>query len=49
MHDFRVSLRLGMMLFMVSRVKKSIWKCFRSMEQDLESFGLKLKNWFWKG
>ena len=28
MHDFGVSLRLGMMVFMVSRVKQSILKCF---------------------
>ena len=38
-----------MMVFMVSRVKQSIWKGFRSMEQDLESFGLWLENWLWKG
>ena len=41
MHDFGVSLRLGMM---VSRVKQSIWKGFGSMEPDLESFGLWLEN-----
>ena len=34
-----------MMVFVVSRVKQSIWKIFRSMELDLESFGLRLKNW----
>ena len=44
-HKFGVSLRLRMMVCMVSRVKQSIWKGFRSMEQDLESFGLRLKNW----
>ena len=43
MHDFGVSLRLEMMVFMVSRMKQSIWKKFRSMEQNLESFGLRLK------
>ena len=48
MHEFAVSLRLEMMIFMVSRVKQSIWKEFRSMEQDLESFGLWLENWIWK-
>ena len=48
MHDFGVSLRLRMMVFMVFRVKQSIWKCFRSMKQDLESFVLMLKNWLWK-
>ena len=31
-----VSLRLGIVVFMVSRVKQSIWKGFRSMELDLE-------------
>ena len=45
MHKFGVSLRLGMMIFMVSRVKQS----FRSMKQDLESFWLRLKNWLWRG
>ena len=49
MHEFGVSLRLGMMVFMVSRVKQGIWKGFRGMEQDFESFGLRLKNWLWKG
>ena len=48
MHDFEVSLRLGMMVFMVSRVKQRIWKGFGSMEPDLESFGLWLENWIWK-
>ena len=51
MHDFRVFLRLRtmvFMVFMVSRVKQSIWTCFRSMELDLESFGLWLENWIWK-
>ena len=33
-----------MMVFMVSRVKQGFWKDFRGMEQDLESFGLRLKN-----
>ena len=28
MQDFGVYIRLGMMVFMVSRVKQSIWKCF---------------------
>ena len=37
-----------MMICMVSKVKQSIWKGFRSMEQDLENFGLKLKIWLWK-
>ena len=41
-------LRLGMMVCMVSRVKQSIWKCFRSMEPDLESLGLRLKIWLWE-
>ena len=48
MHDFGVSLRLGMMVSRVSRVTQSIWKGFGSMEPDLESFGLWLKNWIWK-
>ena len=30
--------------FMVSKVKQGFWKGFRGMEQDLESFGLRLKN-----
>ena len=40
MHEFGVSLRLGKMVCMVSRVKQSIWKGFGSMEPDLESMGL---------
>ena len=48
MHEFEVSLRLGKMVCKVSRVKQSIWKGFRSMELDLESFGLRLKIWSWK-
>ena len=32
-----------MMVFIVPRVKQSIWKGFLSMELDLESFGLRLK------
>ena len=44
MREFRVSLKLGMMVCMVSRVKQSIWKCFRSMKPDLESLGLWLEN-----
>ena len=44
MHNLGVSLRLGMMVFMVSFVKQSIWKCFRSMQLDLKSFRLRLKN-----
>ena len=43
MHDFGVSLRLGIIVSMVSRVKHSIWKGFGSMELDLESFC-----WGWK-
>ena len=49
MHEFGVSLRLGKMVCMVSRVKQSIWKGFRSMKLDLENFGLRLKIWLWKG
>ena len=37
-----------MMVFMISRLKKSIWKGFCSMEPDLESLDLCLKNWIWK-
>ena len=48
MHEYGVSLRLWMMVCMVSRVKQSIWKKFRSMEPNLESFWLWLENWFWK-
>ena len=36
------------MVFMVSRMKLSIWEGCRSMEQDLESLGLWLENWIWK-
>ena len=49
MHEFGVSLRLWEMVFMASRVKQSISKSFIIMEQDLESFGLRLKIWLWKG
>ena len=45
MHEFGVSLRLGKMLCMVSKVNQSIWKWFRSMEQKLERFGLWLDDW----
>ena len=38
MHEFGVSLRLGMLVCMVSRVKQT----------NLESFGLWLENWIWK-
>ena len=37
-----------MMVFMVSRVKQSLWKGFRSMEPDLESFWMWLENWIRK-
>ena len=37
-----------MMVFIFPRVKQSIWKGFRSMEPDLESFSLWLENWIWK-
>ena len=37
-----------MMIFMVSRVKQGFWKGFRGMEQNLESFGLRLKFWLRK-
>ena len=40
MHDFRAYIRLGMVVFMVSKVKKRIWKGFLIMEQDLVSFGV---------
>ena len=41
MHEFGVSLKLGNMVCMVSRVNQSIWKGFRSMEKklDLEVWG----------
>ena len=42
MNKFGVSLRLWKMICMVSRVKQCIWKGFRSMELNLESFGLYL-------
>ena len=45
MHRLKVSLRLGKMVCMVSKVKQSICKCFKSMELDFESFGLRLKIW----
>ena len=37
MYEFGDSLRLGRIVFMVSRVKQSILKGFISMGQDLES------------
>ena len=40
MHELGVYLRLRMMV--------CIWKGFRSMEPDLESFELSLENWIWK-
>ena len=48
MHEFRVSLRLRNMVFIISSVKQSIWKYFIIIEQDLESFSLRLKIWLWK-
>ena len=48
MYEFGTSQRLGMMVFMVSRMKQCIWKGCRSMEQDLKSLGLWLENWIWK-
>ena len=45
MHKFWVCLTLGKMVCIVSRVKQSIWKCFRNMELDLECSGLRLKIW----
>ena len=39
MHELRISLRLGIMVFKVFfRIKQGFWK-----EQDYESFGLRLK------
>ena len=49
MHEFGVSLRLGKMVCMISKAKQSIWKDFKIMELDLESFGLSLKICVWKG
>ena len=40
MHELEVSLRLGMMVF---RIKQGFWKSFKGIEQDYESFGLRLK------
>ena len=48
MYEFGASQRLGMMVSMVFRMTQSIWKGFRSTEQDLESLGLWLENWIWK-
>ena len=39
MHEFGVSLRIWKMICMVSRVKQSIWKSFRSMELDWKVLG----------
>ena len=36
------------MVYMVSKVKQSILKGFRSMKLDFESFLLRLKIWLWK-
>ena len=49
MLEFGVSLRLGKMVCMVSRLNQSIWKCFRNMELDLKSFELRLKIWLREG
>ena len=49
MHEFEDSLRLGKIVFIVSKVKQSICKGFIIMEHDLEIFGLRLKFWLWKG
>ena len=38
-----------MMIFKVFRMKQSIWDGFRSMEPNLERFGLGLNNLLWKG
>ena len=48
MYEFEDSQRLGMMVFIVSRMKQSIWKWCKSMKQNLESLGLWLDNWIWK-
>ena len=45
MHNFGVSLWVGKMVCIVSKVKQSIWKGFRSIEPYLKSFGLWLENW----
>ena len=37
-----------MIVFIIPIVKQSIWKGFRSMELDSESFGLWLENLIWK-
>ena len=37
------------MLFKVSRVKQKVFRMFKKYELYLESFGLRLKNWLWKG
>ena len=47
MHEFGASLRLGKIVFMISRMNQSILKGFRSMEQKLESVGLWLDNCGW--
>ena len=48
MNEFGVSQKLGKMVCMVYGVKQNIWKGFKSMELDLESFGFRLKLWLWK-
>ena len=48
MYEFGGSQRLGMMVFMASRMTQSICKGCRSTEQDLESLGLWLENWICK-
>ena len=42
MHEFEVSIWLGMITFIVSRVEQGFWKCFRGIE-DFECFGLRLE------
>ena len=48
MYEFGASQILGIMVFMVSKIKQCMWKVCKSMEQNLESLGLWLENWIWK-
>ena len=45
MYEFGASQILGIMVFMVSKIKQCMWKVCKSMEQNLESLGLWLENW----
>ena len=48
MHEFLASLRIGNMIFMVSKLNKIFGKGFEVWNQIWKVFGLLLKNRIWK-